>query len=69
MCQPINKLMITDYFTTPLSYTENILSDITIRKPKIKPVIRKVRENLETKVFKTVFIYKKLLLQYIGVVK
>ena len=57
--------LIDVYFISPLSYTKNILSDITSRKPKMKPVIKKVRENLETKVFKTVLIYMKLLLQYL----
>ena len=57
--------LIDVYFISPLSYTKNILSDITSRKPKMKPVIKKFRENLETKVFRTVLIYKKLLLQYL----
>ena len=57
--------LIDVYFISPLSYTKNILSDITSRKPKMKPVMKKVRENLETKVLKTVLIYKKLLLQYL----
>ena len=57
--------LIDVYFISPLSFTKNILSDITSRKPKMKPVIKKFRENLETKVFRTVLIYKKLLLQYL----